>query len=77
MFVNNQPLIFGKYLHTYKHFHAYEVKLTEENVVFSLDDISDHHPLVLYQQSHNSTQTYFIVLKYYVLSDYDKLQANI
>lgn len=66
-------IIIGERLVTsqyFKHFHAYEVQIGQEEEIFSIDTIADFHVLSLYQ-SCNSVNRYYVIPKYYVLSDYD------
>ena len=70
---NTQPLIIGQLLlnmYYYRHFHAYEVTITETTTILLFDEIADHHPLSLLQ-AFNSPTSLFIVLKYYVLNAFD------
>ena len=54
------------------HFHTYEVIQTSIMYVCEISSLADYHPLWLYQSfNHRLNDTYFVPLKYYVLSDVD------
>lgn len=55
-----------------QHYHAYEVKPTSTMQICEVKSLKDYHPLWVYQSySQRFLNTYFIPLKYYVLSDMD------
>ncbi len=52
------------------HFHAYEIVPTSVLHVCEVTSLADYHPLWLYQSfNQRLCETYFVPLKYYVLSD--------
>lgn len=55
------------------HFHAYEVRQTSITHICQPSQLQDHHPLWLYQTYNQEISgTYFVTLKYYVLSNTDQ-----
>lgn len=54
------------------HFHTYEVISTSVLHVCEVTSLADYHPLWLYQSFNwRLCETYFVPMKYYVLSDVD------
>ena len=55
-----------------QHYHAYEVVPTTTVHICTVESLQDYHPLTVYQSyDERLISTFFIPLKYYVLSDID------
>lgn len=55
-----------------RHYHAYEVAPSSTMQICTVESLQDYHPLWIYQSyDQHLLDTFFIPLKYYVLSDMD------